>query len=253
MARADRFIGKRVVVLGGNSGIGLACAQGFAEEGAGVRLTGRDPQTIASAVASIPGAKGNAVDISDLAAMDAFYETVAAEEGGIDVLMVNAGMGGFSLIEDMTSEYWDQVHSINLRGCVFAMQKAVRLMGEGGAIVVTGSIGGHAFVPGNAAYGAAKAGLALAMRQFAGEYVARGIRVNMVSPGPIETPLLYRNPGMDEAAVEAMREQMIAAVPMKRMGAAKEVADAVLFLASNEASFVTAANLMVDGGALEIG
>lgn len=91
------------------------------------------------------------------------------------------------------------------------------------------------------------------MRQFAGEYVARGIRVNMVSPGPIETPLLYRNPGMDEAAVEAMREQMIAAVPMKRMGAAKEVADAVLFLASNEASFVTAANLMVDGGALEIG
>ncbi|GAM05490.1 SDR family NAD(P)-dependent oxidoreductase [Novosphingobium sp. MBES04] len=253
MARADRFTGKRVVVLGGNSGIGLACAQGFAEEGAGVRLTGRDPQTIASAVASIPGAKGNAVDISDLAAMDAFYETVAAEEGGIDVLMVNAGMGGFSLIEDMTSEYWDQVHSINLRGCVFAMQKAVRLMGEGGAIVVTGSIGGHAFVPGNAAYGAAKAGLALAMRQFAGEYVARGIRVNMVSPGPIETPLLYRNPGMDEAAVEAMREQMIAAVPMKRMGAAKEVADAVLFLASNEASFVTAANLMVDGGALEIG
>ncbi|MCJ1961036.1 SDR family NAD(P)-dependent oxidoreductase [Novosphingobium mangrovi (ex Hu et al. 2023)] len=253
MARADRFTGKRVVVLGGNSGIGLACAQGFAEEGAGVRLTGRDPQTIASAVASIPGAKGNSVDISDLAAMDAFYETVAAEEGGIDVLMVNAGMGGFSLIEDMTSEYWDQVHAINLRGCVFAMQKAVRLMGEGGAIVVTGSIGGHAFVPGNAAYGAAKAGLALAMRQFAGEYVARGIRVNMVSPGPIETPLLYRNPGMDEAAVEAMRGQMIAAVPMKRMGAAKEVADAVLFLASHEASFVTAANLMVDGGALEIG
>ncbi len=253
MARADRFTGKRVVVLGGNSGIGLACAQGFAGEGARLRLTGRDPVTIAAAVATMPGAQGVSVDIADLAAMDAFYEGVAREDGGIDVLMVNAGMGGFALLDEMTPDYWDQVHAINVRGCVFAMQKAVRLMGEGGAIVVTGSIGGHAFVPGNAAYGAAKAGLALAMRQFAGEYVARGIRVNMVSPGPIETPLLYRNPGMDEAAVDAMRAQMIAAVPMKRMGAAREVADAVLFLASAEASFITAANLMVDGGALEIG
>lgn len=253
MARADRFTGKRVVVLGGNSGIGLACAQAFAAEGAQVRLTGRDAATIAEAVASIGGARGASVDISDLAAMDAFYAEIAADEGGIDVLLVNAGMGGFALLDQMTPDYWDQVHAINLRGCVFAMQKAVRLMGDGGAIVVTGSIGGHAFVPGNAAYGAAKAGLALAMRQFAGEYVARGIRVNMVSPGPIETPLLYRNPGMDADAIDAMRAQMIGAVPMKRMGTAREVADAVLFLASTEASFITAANLMVDGGALEIG
>ncbi|MCJ2181793.1 SDR family oxidoreductase [Novosphingobium sp. 1949] len=253
MARADRFTAKRVVVLGGNSGIGLACAQGFAAEGARVCLTGRNPETIAAALATIPGARGESVDIADLAAMDAFYAGVAQEEGGIDVLLVNAGMGGFALIDTLTPDYWDEVHAINLRGCVFAMQKALALMGEGAAIVVTGSIGGHAFVPGNLAYGAAKAGLALAMRQFAGECVRRAIRVNMVSPGPIETPLLYRNPGMDERAVAGLREQMIAAVPMRRMGTAREVADAVLFLASHEASFITAANLMVDGGALEIG
>ncbi|WP_395397321.1 SDR family oxidoreductase [Novosphingobium sp. BL-8A] len=248
-----RFSGRKVLVLGGNSGIGLACAEAFAREGGAVRLTGRDRGTIAAAVASVPGARGDSVDISDLAAMERFYEQVAAEDGRIDVLVVNAGMGGFAPIDQLSPDYWDQVHAINLRGCVFAMQKAVRLMGEGGAIVVTGSIGGHAFVPGNLAYGAAKAGLALAMRQFAGEYVSQGIRVNMVSPGPVETPLLRRNPGMSDEVVGAMRAQMIEAVPMKRMGRAEEVAAAVLFLASPEASFITAANLFVDGGALEIG
>ncbi|MPS69689.1 MAG: SDR family oxidoreductase [Novosphingobium sp.] len=248
-----RFAGSRVVVLGGNSGIGLACAQAFAREGGAVRLTGRDRATIEAAASGIPGARGSSVDISDLAAMERFYEEIAAADERIDVLVVNAGVGGFALIEELSHEYWDQVHAINLRGCVFAMQKAVRLMGDGGAIVVTGSIGGHAFVPGNVAYGAAKAGLALAMRQFAGEYVSRGIRVNMVSPGPVETPLLHRNPGMSAAAVDVLREQMIAAVPMKRMGRPEEVAAAVLFLASREASFITAANLFVDGGALEIG
>lgn len=244
-----RFSGSRAVVLGGNSGIGLACARALACEGAQVRLTGRDRATVEAAVAQIPGAQGVCVDISDLAAMDDFY----AQCGAIDVLIVNAGVGGFALIDDLEPAYWDQVHAINLRGCVFAMQKAARLMRQGGAIVVTGSIGGHAFIPGNLAYGVAKAGLALAMRQFAGELVGRGIRVNMVSPGPIETPLLHRNPGMSEEAVEAMRAQMIAAVPMKRMGTPEEVAAAVLFLASAEASFITAANLLVDGGTLDIG
>ncbi|WP_206245309.1 SDR family NAD(P)-dependent oxidoreductase [Novosphingobium terrae] len=248
-----RFSGSRAVVLGGNSGIGLACAQALAREGARVRLTGRDPVTVEAAAAGIAGAQGHSVDIADLAAMEAFYADVAASEGGIDVLVVNAGVGGFAPVDQLEPDYWDAVHAINLRGCVFAMQKAGRLMGKGGAIVVTGSIGGHAFIPGNLAYGAAKAGLALAMRQFAGEYVSRGIRVNMVSPGPVETPLLHRNPGMSEADVAALREQMIAAVPMQRMGRPEEVAAAVLFLASAEASFITAANLMVDGGTLDIG
>jgi NAD(P)-dependent dehydrogenase (short-subunit alcohol dehydrogenase family) len=248
-----RFKDKIVVILGGNSGIGLASAKAFAAEGGIVRLTGRDQATIDTAVAEIPGSKGYSVDIADVAAMDGFYRQIADQDGRIDVLFVNAGMGGFALLDDLTPEYWDQVHAINLRGCVFAMQKAVRMMGPGSAIVVTGSIGGHAFLAGNTAYSAAKAALAMAVRQFAGEYVGRGIRVNLVSPGPIETPLLYRNTGMTDDQVADLKDKMIAAVPMHRMGRPEEVAKAVLFFASDDASFITAANLFVDGGTLEIG
>lgn len=248
-----RFSDKIVLIVGGNSGIGLASAQAFAAEGAIVRLTGRDQATIDAAVASIPGAKGYRADIADLDAMDSVMADVAAQDRRIDILFVNAGVGGFAPFRDLTPEDWDHVHDVNLRGCMFAIQKALKLMRRGGSIVATGSIGGHAFVPGNTAYAAAKGGLYAAMKVIAGELVGEGIRVNLVSPGPIETPLLHRNPGMSDADVAAMREMMIEAVPMKRMGRAEEVARAVLFLASDEASFITAANLFVDGGTLELG
>jgi len=248
-----RFRDKVVLVLGGNSGIGLASAKAFAEEGGIVRITGRDQATIDSAVAEIEGGRGYRADMADPAAMEEVISAIEARDGRIDVLFVNAGVGGFAPIRDLTPEDWDKVHDINLRGAVFAIQKALRLMGRGGSIVVTGSIGGHGVLPGNAAYGAAKAGLAMAVRIIAAELVGEGIRVNMVSPGPIDTPLLHRNPGISGEAVEALRQQMIAAVPMRRMGQAEEVARAVLFFASDEASFITAANLFVDGGALELG
>lgn len=248
-----RFSDKVVLVVGGNSGIGLASAQAFAAEGAIVRLTGRDQATIDTAVASIPGAKGYRADIADLDAMDAVMADMAAQDGRIDTLFVNAGVGGFAPLRDLKPADWDHVHGVNLRGCVFTIQKALKLMRRGGSIVATGSIGGHAFVPGNTAYAAAKGGLYAAMKVIAGELVGEDIRVNLVSPGPIETPLLHRNPGMSDADVAAMREVMIEAVPMKRMGRAEEVARAVLFLASDEASFITAANLFVDGGTLELG
>ena len=248
-----RFSDKIVLVVGGNSGIGLASAQAFAAEGAIVRITGRDQATIDAAVASIPGAKGYRADIADLDAMASVMADMAAQDGRIDTLFINAGVGGFATFRDLTPEDWDHVHGVNLRGCVFAIQKALKLMRRGGSIVATGSISGHAFVPGNTAYAAAKGGLYAAMKVIAGELVGEGIRVNLVSPGPIETPLLHRNPGMSEADVAAMREMMIEAVPMKRMGRAEEVSRAVLFLASDEASFITAANLFVDGGTLELG
>jgi NAD(P)-dependent dehydrogenase (short-subunit alcohol dehydrogenase family) len=248
-----RFRDKIILVVGGNSGIGLASAQAFAAEGGIVRLTGRDQATIDAAVAGIDGARGYRADMADLDAMEAVIADIAARDGRIDTLFVNAGVGGFAPIRDLTPADWDHVHSVNLRGCVFAIQKALWLMGRGGSIVATGSIGGHAFVPGNTAYAAAKGGLYAALKVIAGELVGEGIRVNLVSPGPIETPLLHRNPGMSEADVDNLREAMIAAVPMKRMGRAEEVARAVLFLASDEASFITAANLFVDGGTLELG
>ena len=140
---------------------------------------------------------------------------------------------------------------MNLRGCFFAAQKALPLMRRGGAIVFTGSIGSRLAVPGNVIYATAKAGLRAAARILAVELVGQGIRVNMVSPGPTETPIINRNIGMDAAAVDALRQAMIANTPMHRMGEPEEIARAVLFLASDEASFITGVDLFVDGGVIE--
>lgn len=247
-----RFENKIVLVLGGNSGMGLDAARAFAAEGARVHLTGRDQATIDAAVASIPGAAGYRADIADIAASEDVVARVETADGRIDVLYINAGVGGFAPLRGITEADWDHVHSINLKGCVFALQKCLRIMGQGGSVVVTGSIGAHGAIEGNGTYAAAKAGLHMAMKVFARELVPEGIRVNMVSPGPIDTPLLYRNPGMDDADVAKLKEMMIANVPMHRMGTGDEVAKAVLFLASEDASFITGANLFVDGGLLEL-
>lgn len=247
-----RFQDKIVLVLGGNSGMGLAAAQAFAAEGAKVHLTGRNQATIDAAVASIPGATGYSSDIADIASNEAVVKAVEEADGRIDVLYINAGVGGFAPLEGITEDDWDFVHGINLKGCVFALQKAVRIMGEGGAVVVTGSIGAHGPLDGNGTYAAAKAGLAMAMKVFARELLPRKIRLNMVSPGPIDTPLLHRNPGMSDADVEKLKEMMIQNIPMHRMGESDEVAKAVLFLASDDASFITGTDLLVDGGLIEL-
>lgn len=247
-----RFKDKVVLVLGGNSGMGLAAAKAFAAEGGKVHLTGRDQATIDAAVADIPGAAGYRSDISDPAATDAVVAEVERADGRIDVLYINAGVGGFAPLRQITEADWDHVHAINLRGCVFALQKALRIMGKGGSIVVTGSIGAHGALEGNGTYAAAKGGLYMAMKVFAKELVGEGIRLNMVSPGPIDTPLLHRNPGMSDEQVAALKEMMISNIPMHRMGESEDVAKAVLFLASDDASFITGANLFVDGGLLEL-
>ena len=247
-----RFTDKVVLVLGGNSGMGLAAAQAFAAEGATVHLTGRDQTTIDTAVANIPGATGYRSDIADIASTENVVAAVEQADGRIDVLYINAGVGGFAPLEGITEADWDFVHSINLKGCIFALQKAVRIMGEGGSVVVTGSIGAHGPLEGNGTYAAAKAGLAMAMRVFAKELLPRKIRLNMVSPGPIDTPLLHRNPGMSDEGVTQLKEMMIQNIPMHRMGEADEVAKAVLFLASEDASFITGEDLLVDGGLIRL-
>jgi NAD(P)-dependent dehydrogenase (short-subunit alcohol dehydrogenase family) len=248
-----RFENKVVLVFGGNSGIGLAAARDFAAEGAQVVITGRDAHTLAAAQEQIgPQALAIRSDIADLAALDDLYAQVRERHGRIDVLFVNAGVGGFVPAAAVTPEFWDSVHSVNLRGCFFAAQKALPLMGKGGSIVFTGSIGSQLAAPGNVTYAAAKAGLRAVTRNFASELLAAGIRVNMVSPGATETPILYRNPGMDDKAVEGLRQMMIANTPMKRMGTPEEIARAVLFLSSDEASFITGIDLFVDGGVIEL-
>jgi NAD(P)-dependent dehydrogenase (short-subunit alcohol dehydrogenase family) len=247
-----RFTDKVVLVLGGNSGMGLAAARAFAAEGGKVHFTGRDPKTIDAAQAAIPGSTGYRSDISDPSATEAVVAQVEAADGRIDVLYINAGVGGFAPVRGITEEAWDHIHSINLRGCVFALQKCLRLMGKGGSVVVTGSIGAHGALEGNGAYAAAKAGLYMAMKVFAKELVGEGIRINVVSPGPIDTPLLHRNPGMSDEQVEQLKEMMIRNIPMHRMGESEDVAKAVLYLASDDASFITGANLFVDGGLIEL-
>ena len=248
-----RFANKVALVIGGNSGIGRATARAYAQEGAQVVITGRDPVTLAEAAQEIgPGTLAIRSDVADLASVDAAIAQVRERHGRIDVLFVNAGIGTFAAIPEVTPELWDQVHDVNLRGCFFAAQKALPLMGRGGSIVFTGSIGSVLAAPGNVIYAAAKAGLRAVTRIFAVELVAQGIRVNMVSPGPTETPIINRNVGMDAQAVDALRQMMIANTPMRRMGEPEEIARAVLFLSSDEASFITGVDLFVDGGVIEL-
>ena len=244
-----RFAGKTVVVLGGNSGIGLAAARAFQAEGARVAITGRNKETLAQ-VAAASGMLAVRSDISSVADTRAAMGRIAEQLGGIDVLFVNAGVGGFAIVPEVTQEFWDNVHGVNLRGAFFAVQAALPHLRDGGSIVITGSIGALLALPGNAVYAAAKAGLRAVARILAAELLPRRIRVNVVSPGPTETEIFKR--GASPAQIEAVRSSLGGAVPMKRMGEPEEVARAVLFLASSEASFINGVDLNVDGGTLEL-
>ncbi len=244
-----RFAGKSIIVLGGNSGIGLAAAKAFQAEGGKVAITGRDQATLA-AVAAETGLLTRRSDIGVVAESRATMEELAKELGGIDVLFVNAGIGGFAAVSDVTEEFWDGVHDVNLRGAFFAVQSALPHMRDGGNIVLTGSIGSVLALPGNAAYAAAKAGLRAVARILAVELLPRRIRVNLVSPGPTETSIFKRGVSTEEA--EAVRANMRANVPMKRIGEPEEIAKAALFLASDDASYITGVDLFVDGGCVEL-
>lgn len=247
---STRFLDKVAVVIGGNSGIGLASAKAFAEEGAKVVLTGRDPATLKGAAEAIGrGVLALRSDIANLAQIRALFEQIRTQYGRIDVLFVNAGIGAFLPIEAVTEEDWDRIQDTNLKGVFFTVQQALPLMSRGTSIVLTGSIGALKGIPTGSVYAASKAGLRALGRSLAAELVGRGIRVNVVSPGPVETPIIHRTGGLPAEAIPAMREQMIQNTPMKRMGAPEEVAAAVLFLASDSAGFVTGIDFLVDGGA----
>lgn len=244
-----RFSGKCVVVLGGNAGIGLAAARIFHAEGARLALTGRNAQTLAAAAEELD-ALGIVSDMGRIEASEGAMAEVEEALGGIDVLMVNAGVGGFAAVPEITEEFWDGIHSVNLKGAFFAIQKALPLMRDGGSIVITGSIGSVSAVPGNAAYAAAKAGIRAVARVLAAELLPRRIRVNVVSPGPTDTEIFKRDASAEEIA--GMREFFKGVVPLGRMGTPDEVAQAGVFLASDEARFINGVDLFVDGGCVEL-
>lgn len=247
---SGRFAGRTVVVIGGNSGIGLAAACAFAREGGQVVITGRSPDTLRGAAQEIGhGAVAIRSDIADVAQTGQLFAQLTTQLGHIDVLFVNAGIGAFASIEKVTEQDWDSIHGINLKGVFFTVQKALPLLRKGSSIVLTGSIGALKGIATGSVYAASKAGLRALGRCFAAELVGKGIRVNVVSPGPTDTPIIGRTVGLPPQAIPAIREQMIRNTPMHRMGTPEEVAAAVLFLASEESAFVTGIDFLVDGGA----
>ena len=245
----DKLKGKVAVITGGNSGIGLATAKEFVEQGAHVVISGRDRKTLDEAVREI----GNGVlavraDVSKLADIDELVSAVATNFGRIDVLFVNAGVGKFAPLEQMTEELYDSIIDINLKGAFFTVQKALPLLADGASIVLNTSIAAHIGRPiGTSVYSASKAALLSLARTLSAELVGRNIRVNAISPGPVTTPIFGRT-GLPPEALEQLRGQIEAGIPMKRFGRPEEIAKAALFLASSDSSFLLGSEIVADGG-----
>ena len=249
---SKRYEGKTVVVTGGNSGIGLATAKLFHDEGAKVAISGRDQKTLDEAVKFIGnGTLAVKADVSKLADIDKFYSQVTAKFGKIDAIFANAGIAKFAPIADSSEQMFDETFDINVKGMYFTLQKAVPHLNNNAGIVLNSSVVNAKGTTNATVYAASKAAVRSLARTFAAELVERGIRVNVVSPGPIETPIFGRT-GLPQAMVDEFAEQIKAANPMKRFGKPEEVGHAVLFLASPEASYITGVDLGVDGGAGQI-
>jgi NAD(P)-dependent dehydrogenase (short-subunit alcohol dehydrogenase family) len=244
----SRFEGKVALVTGGNSGIGRAVAERLVAEGARVVVVGRNRGTVEATAAALGAAsRGVVADTSKLADLDRMVAATREFGGGrLDVVFANAGVGTFGPLATMTEEAWDATFDVNVKGVYFTVQKAVPLMRAGGAIVLNASVAAGKGNPVGSIYGASKAAVRSFGRTIAAELVERGIRVNVVSPGPIETPIFDRM--MTPEQVAELKVAWAARNPMKRFGTTDEVAAAVLFLASDDASYVTGVDLLVDGG-----
>ena len=241
--------GKVAVVTGGSSGIGLATAKRFVEEGAFVYITGRRQTELDKAVSLIGrGVAAVQGDVSNLADLDRLYAKVASEKGKIDILFAGAGiLDPPQTLAETTEEGFDKVFAINTRGLAFTVKKALPLLTDGGAIIVITSIAENKGIPGFTAYSATKAAVRSFVRTWTAELKDRRIRVNAISPGPIDTPIFDQQAPTKEGADQA-RAQFAAAVPFGRLGRPEEIASTALFLASDEASFIAGVDLPVDGG-----
>jgi NAD(P)-dependent dehydrogenase (short-subunit alcohol dehydrogenase family) len=248
----SKFTNKVVVITGGNSGIGFATAKAFVAEGAKVVISGRNAQTLEAAAQELgENAIAQQGDVSNLADLDTLFQTVKERFGKIDVLFANAGIAKFAPIEETAESLYDQVFDINVKGAYYTVQKALPLMGEGGAIVLNTSIVNVKGIGGASVYGASKAAVRSIVRTLAAELSDRGIRVNAVSPGPVETPI-YGRLEMPQEAVAEFGKSLQAQVPLNRFGQAEEIANAVVFLASEAASYIQGTELPVDGGYAQV-
>ena len=242
-----RLNGKTAVITGGATGIGLAAARRFIEEGAFVFLFGRRQDALDAAVADLgPNARAVRGSVSDEADLERLYTAVQAERGALDIVFANAGTGSVLPLPEITARHIDEIFDTNVKGTIFTIQKALPLMGKGGSIILTGSSAGTTGAPAMSAYSASKAAVRNLARTWAEDLKGTGIRVNVLSPGPTAT----------ELAVEAVGEEGLKAFasmnPLQRMGEPAEIGAVAAFLASSDSSFMTASEVAVDGGLAQI-
>jgi NAD(P)-dependent dehydrogenase (short-subunit alcohol dehydrogenase family) len=247
-----KFEGKVAVVTGGNSGIGLATAKAFAGEGAKVAITGRSEATLEAAQKELgPEALVIKADMARLPEIDAAMERIRRRFDRIDALFVNAGIGRFVPFEQVSEEFYDNIMATNVKGLFFTVQKALPLLAPGAAVVLNASINAHKGLPGSTVYGASKAAVVNLAKTLSADLLQRGIRVNVVSPGPIETPI-FEKLGVGEEQMRQTKDWITSQVPLKRLGQPDDIARAVLYLSSPASAFVIGTELVVDGGMTQL-
>ena len=245
---AGKLRGKIAVITGGTSGIGMATARRFAQEGSSVVVTGASEASVAAARDGLgPAIYVVRSDAGVAAEAQRLFEAIGREHGGIDVLFVNAGIVRNGRLADLDASTFDEVMRVNLRGAFLALKYTTPLLRAGGAVVVNTSVANRLGIPGGGAYAASKAALRSLVRTAAAELLAQNVRVNAISPGPTDTPI-YGKQGLPAAAIPEVRRHLAGMVPQRRLAAPEEIAAAVLFLACADASFMTGEELAVNGG-----
>lgn len=239
---------KVAVITGGSSGIGLGIAKRFAEEGAKVAITGRNQATIDEALVAI-GSNGLGIqgDVSNLNDLTRIYQTVEEEFGKVDILIVNAGVYVLGPLADFTEEQFDKVSDINFKGAFFSVQKALPVLKDGASVVLISSTVNGKGIPNHAAYSATKAAVRSLARSFSADLLERKIRVNALTPGPVDTPV-FNTISTNAEEAKAMKESFSNFTPVKRIGRPEELAAAALYLASDDSAFMLGAELLLDGG-----
>jgi len=247
-----KLAGKIAVITGGNSGMGLATAKRFVAEGAYVFITGRRQSELDAAVKEIgrnvTGVQG---DVAKMADLDRLYATVKREKGRIDILFANAGVGETTPLGSISEEHFDKIFDINVKGVLFTVQKALPLFADGGSIILNASVAASSGVAGFSVYSASKAAVRSFARCWTSDLKQRKIRVNAISPGPIETPI-FDTMGLTADQIAEFKKSFVNTVPLGRIGESEEIASAALFLASDDSSYITGIELFVDGGLAQV-
>lgn len=243
-----RLKGKVAVITGGNSGIGFSIAETFRAEGASVVIFGRNRQTLDEAQQQLGGDTLSVQgDVSKMADLDTLYTEVSSKFGKIDILVVNAGIARMAFIEQVDEKHFDELVNVNFKGAYFTVQKALPYINSGASVILISSIGQEVGLPGSSVYSATKAALRSMARTFSAELLSKKIRVNVISPGPIETPI-FETFSIPKEHIDKARQHIASMVPLKRFGTAKEVAMVAVFLASTDSSFILGEEIRVDGG-----